>query len=70
MSGALKHLSWRTDVLLGKLVGRDSRDELTLFKSLGLAVEDLAAAHFVYKRAGETGSGVPVALGGRVNATP
>ncbi len=58
------------DVLLGKLVGRDSRDEITLFKSLGLAVEDLAAAHFVYTRAGETGSGVPVELGGRVNATP
>ncbi len=52
------------DVLLGKLAGRQSRDAITLFKSLGLAVEDLAAAHFVYSRAVETGSGVPFDFGG------
>ncbi len=48
--------------------GRQSTDEITLFKSLGLAVEDLAAAHFVYNRALEAGGGVPVELGGRTNA--
>ena len=56
------------DILLGKLGGRQSTDEITLFKSLGLAVEDLAAAHFVYNRALEVGGGVPVELGGRTNA--
>ena len=45
------------DVLLGRHVGRTSRDEITLFKSLGLAVEDLAAAAFLHRRAVETGGG-------------
>src|SRR6185437_8455205 len=31
------------DVLIGEAAGRSSRDELTVFKSLGLGVEDLAA---------------------------
>ncbi len=58
------------DILLGKLSGRESPNEITLFKSLGLAVEDLAAAHFVYNRAAETGAGVSVELGGPTLATP
>ncbi len=57
------------DILLGKLSGRESPNEITLFKSLGLAVEDLAAAHFVYNRAAETGAGVSVELGGPTLAT-
>jgi ornithine cyclodeaminase/alanine dehydrogenase-like protein (mu-crystallin family) len=51
------------DVLLGQLAGRRSDDELTLFKSLGIAVEDLAAAHHIYTQALATGSGVSVPLG-------
>ena len=50
------------DVLVGAAPGRSSDDELTVFKSLGLAVEDLAAAEHVYRRARETGSGVEVAF--------
>ena len=45
------------DILLGRHRGRTSRDEITLFKSLGLAVEDLAAAALVYRRAQEAGEG-------------
>ena len=45
------------DLLLGRHRGRTSRDEITLFKSLGLAVEDLAAAALVYRRALEAGEG-------------
>ena len=41
----------------GPAPGRTSRDEITLFKSLGLAVEDLAAAALVYRRAREAGGG-------------
>jgi ornithine cyclodeaminase len=37
--------------------GRRTPAEITLFKSLGLAVEDLAAAEFLYQRAKETGGG-------------
>ena len=40
--------------------GRTSADEITLFKSLGLAVEDIAAAHFVYTRAQAEGRGLSV----------
>jgi ornithine cyclodeaminase len=43
--------------------GRRSAEEITLFKSLGLAIEDLAAARWIHQRALETGSGTPVPLG-------
>ena len=46
------------DLLLGRLAGRRSADDVTLFKSLGLAVEDLAAAHHVYRKALALGRGV------------
>jgi ornithine cyclodeaminase len=45
------------EVLAGARPGRNSRDEITLFKSLGLAVEDLAAAAVVCERAGASGVG-------------
>ena len=45
------------EVLLGSAPGRTSRDEITLFKSLGLAVEDLASASHVYRRAQESSVG-------------
>lgn len=51
------------DVLLGRAPGRRTRDEITLFKSLGISVEDLAAAHHVLARARETGAGVSAPLG-------
>ena len=44
------------EVLRGAERGRTSRDEITLFKSLGLAVEDLAAAEYLYRKAKETGA--------------
>jgi alanine dehydrogenase len=52
------------DVILGREGGRRSPDEITLFKSLGLAVEDVAAAHHIYSRAGAAGAGTWVDLGG------
>jgi len=45
------------EVLTGKHPGRRTPEEITLFKSLGLAVEDLSAAEFLYHRAKETGAG-------------
>jgi ornithine cyclodeaminase len=39
------------EVLVGTRPGRTTSDEITLFKSLGLAVEDLAAAEYVYRQA-------------------
>jgi ornithine cyclodeaminase/alanine dehydrogenase-like protein (mu-crystallin family) len=51
------------DLLLGRFTGRASADDVTLFKSLGIAIEDLAAAHFVYTQAVARGGGVSVPLG-------
>lgn len=39
------------EILVGRVPGRQSAGEITLFKSLGLAVEDLAAARAVWRRA-------------------
>jgi ornithine cyclodeaminase len=52
------------DILIGKARGRESRDEITLFKSVGLAIEDLAAARLVFDKASAAGAGTAVALGG------
>jgi ornithine cyclodeaminase/alanine dehydrogenase-like protein (mu-crystallin family) len=41
------------EVLKGDKPGRTSPEEITLFKSLGLAIEDLAAAEYLYRRARE-----------------
>jgi ornithine cyclodeaminase len=48
------------EVLLGKIAGRTSDDEITLFKSLGLAVEDLASAYYIYNKADTTRAGTRV----------
>jgi len=48
------------DILIGKAKGRTSRDEITLFKSLGLAIEDLASAAFLYEKAKRSGAGTTV----------
>jgi ornithine cyclodeaminase len=45
------------DVCGGRVVGRRSASEITLFKSLGMAVEDVAAAHLAFERASERGLG-------------
>jgi ornithine cyclodeaminase/alanine dehydrogenase-like protein (mu-crystallin family) len=48
------------EVLIGDKPGRLADDELTVFRSLGLAVEDLAAAEYVVRRAREAGAGTEV----------
>jgi alanine dehydrogenase len=50
------------EVLTGTAVGRRNDSEITLFKSLGLAVEDLACAHFLHARAAEDGVGIKAEL--------
>lgn len=41
------------EILLEQIEGRMSGEEVTLFKSLGLAVEDVVPAHYLYHRAVE-----------------
>jgi ornithine cyclodeaminase len=50
------------DVVIGAAEGRRSPDEVTVFKSLGLAVEDLAAAEHVLARAEAENAGAVVSL--------
>ncbi len=45
------------DAVLGKLRGRQSKDEITLFKSVGLALEDASTALAIYRQACERGIG-------------
>ena len=52
------------EVISGSIPGRTAQSEITLFKSLGLAVEDLAAASLAYQRARQQGKGIKIELGG------
>jgi ornithine cyclodeaminase len=45
------------ELLIGEHPGRTSPDEITLFKSLGLAIEDLASADYLYRKAQESQAG-------------
>lgn len=50
------------DLIAGTVPGRTAPDEITVYKSMGHAVEDAAAARLVYSRACAEGLGVEVAL--------
>jgi alanine dehydrogenase len=50
------------EILLNAIPGRTSDEELTLFRSLGLAIEDVAAAQYVLERAHVAGAGAVVAF--------
>ncbi len=50
------------EVVLGRVEGRASDGDVTIFKSLGMAVEDVVAADLVLRRAVETGAGTELTL--------
>jgi len=50
------------EVVLGRVKGRNTDVEVTVFKSLGMAVEDVTAADLVFRRAVETGTGTELSL--------
>ena len=50
------------EVLIGKAPGRQSEGDLTLFKSLGLAIEDLACARYLVDEARRQGAGTWIEL--------
>jgi ornithine cyclodeaminase/alanine dehydrogenase-like protein (mu-crystallin family) len=50
------------EVLAGIVPGRTDDRQITLFKSLGMAVEDVATAHHVYTRARERGVGQEISF--------
>jgi ornithine cyclodeaminase/alanine dehydrogenase-like protein (mu-crystallin family) len=51
-----------SDVVAGRAPGRASREEITLFESQGLGLEDLAVACHVVRRARERGAGIEVPI--------
>jgi ornithine cyclodeaminase len=52
------------ELLTGLIAGRQDPADITLFKSLGLAVEDVAAVRHVYEKALAAGAGTRVDIGG------
>jgi ornithine cyclodeaminase/alanine dehydrogenase-like protein (mu-crystallin family) len=50
------------DIITGKKPGRTSDQEITLFKSQGIAIQDVATAQLVYRKAKERGIGTEVDL--------
>jgi alanine dehydrogenase len=63
--GAIQHSHIQgalSDVVLGKIAGRTSSDEVTVFKSCGLALEDLVTARLAYQKALNEGAGTQVAF--------
>jgi len=50
------------EVVAGKIAGRTKADDITLFKSHGIAIEDVAVAALVFERARDRGIGKSVAL--------
>ncbi len=49
-------------LLVGRAQGRTSESDITVFKSVGLAVQDAVAAEWVYRQAGAQGLGTPFDL--------
>lgn len=50
------------DVVTGKIASRENEDEITVFKSVGVAVQDLISADLVLKKAQEKGAGTHLQL--------
>ena len=50
------------EIVLGRKAARANAQEITLFKSNGLAIQDAAAAKLVYDRARQAGIGKDVEL--------
>ncbi|MBI4500634.1 MAG: ornithine cyclodeaminase family protein [Gemmatimonadetes bacterium] len=52
------------DLVLGRIEGRTTPSDITVFKSLGIGVEDVASAKFVYDKAVKLNVGTSVEFGG------
>ena len=52
-------------VVTGQAAGRNSPEDITLFESQGIGLEDVAAAAHIFQRAQAEGVGVPPTLLGR-----
>ena len=59
---AWKSVAELREIIAGNRPGRKSSQDVTLFKSAGIALWDIAAAGAIYRRAGELGRGKELGL--------
>ncbi len=52
------------DLVDGRRPGRESDDEITYYKSMGVPIQDLVTAQYIERRAMERGAGVLIDIGG------
>lgn len=52
------------DLVAGRAKGRQSDDEITFYKSMGVPIQDLITAQYVERRAAEKNIGTPFDIGG------
>jgi ornithine cyclodeaminase len=57
-------------LVVGEVPGRASPADVTVFKSVGLAIEDVASAHHIYTRARAMGAGQWIGFGGGRDEEP
>jgi len=57
-------------LVVGEIPGRTSPSDVTVFKSVGLAIEDVASAHHIYARARSAGIGQWIGFGGGRDEEP
>ena len=50
------------DYLLNRIIGRESEDQITIFKSVGVAIQDYAAATDIYNESLKRGFGLEIML--------
>jgi ornithine cyclodeaminase/alanine dehydrogenase-like protein (mu-crystallin family) len=58
------------DVVAGRAVGRNNRQSVTLFKSVGLAIEDVALGATLVERARARGAGRWIMMGPSAQSEP
>ena len=58
------------EIVLGQKAGRIREDEITLFESVGFALEDLVTARLAYQRARQKGMGHEFSLSESSSFTP
>ena len=56
------HIAELGEVLMGEKPGRTSPEQITCFKTLGISVEDLFAAEYLYRKSGEAEVGTWVSF--------
>jgi ornithine cyclodeaminase/alanine dehydrogenase-like protein (mu-crystallin family) len=52
------------DLIAGRAPGRESEEEITFYKSMGVPIQDLVTAQFVEARATDQGIGIVIDIGG------